>query len=198
MLAETHDLSNQNVIPIRREVRSNIMTNKKRGFAAMYRSLLDEDWTKDAYLLAAWTRLVLRASASEQVVTYNGQDWTIGRGQLVTIPSRFANELRDRNGKPLSRQTVIRMLDWFEANNMIVRAGYDKGTIITICNYDPYQSLTRLVQPEHLPEQVTEHLPEHLKASNGAFSLGDTEHLPEQVTEHLPVPEEQPCKTTLS
>ena len=37
-------------------------------------------------------------------------DWELERGQLVLIPARFANELRDRRGTPLSRQTVIRML----------------------------------------------------------------------------------------
>ena len=173
-----------------------VMENKKRGFAALYRSLLDDDWTKDAYLLAAWTRLVLRASASEQTVNYNGQDWRLARGQLVIIPGRFANELRDRNGKPLSRQAVVRMLDWFESRNMIVRAGYDKGTVITICNYDPYQSLVSPVLSGQPTEQQSEHIPEHRNASNGAALGGDSEQPPEQPTEHQTVPEEQPCKTT--
>ena len=174
----------------------NVMGNKKRGFAALYRSLLDEDWTKDAYLLAAWTRLVLRASASEQTVNYNGQHWNIARGQLVIIPGRFANELRDRNGKPLSRQAVVRMLDWFESHNMIIRAGYDKGTVITICNYDPYQSLVTPVLSGQAPAQQAEHQPEHHEASDGKGFNGDAVQQSGYAGEHQSVPEEQPCKTT--
>jgi hypothetical protein len=179
-----------------RDDRSGVMRNKKRGFAAFYRSLLDDDWTKDAYLLAAWTRLVLRASSSEQTVNYNGQDWSLARGQLVIIPSRFANEMRDRQGKPMSRQAVVRMLEWFEQNGMIVRAGYDKGTVITICNYDPYQSLVNPTSCGQPTVQQPEHLGEHLKPNDSKALVGDAVHHAEQPTEHLPVPEEQPCKTT--
>lgn len=179
-----------------RNDRSGVMRNKKRGFAAFYRSLLDDDWTKDAYLLAAWTRLVLRASASEQTVNYNGQDWSLARGQLVIIPSRFANEMCDRQGKPMSRQAVVRMLEWFEQNGMIVRAGYDKGTVITICNYDPYQSLVNAISSGQPTGQLPEHKGEHLKPNGDkAFSEGG-EHHAGQPTEQLPIPEEQPCKTT--
>lgn len=177
--------------------KGDVMRNKKRGFAAMYRSLLDNDWTKDVYLLATWTRLVLCASSSERTVNYNGQDWELGRGQLVMIPGRLASELRDRNGKPMSRQAVIRILDWFESNGMIVRAGYDKGTVITICNYDQYQSLMTPVLPGHLPEHQPEHQPGHREASHGAALQGDAGHLPGHPPGHLPVPEEQPCITTM-
>lgn len=179
-----------------RDDRSGVMRNKKRGFAAFYRSLLDDDWTKDAYLLAAWTRLVLRASSSEQTVNYNGQDWSLARGQLVIIPSRFANEMCDRQGKPMSRQAVVRMLEWFEQNGMIVRAGYDKGTVITICNYDPYQSLVNAISSGQPTVQQPEHQGEHLKPNDDkAFSEGGGHHAG-QPTEQLSVPEEQPCKTT--
>ena len=170
----------------------NVMGNKKRGFAALYRSLLDEDWTKDAYLLAAWTRLVLRASASERAVSYNGHDWCIARGQLVIIPARFANELRDRNGKPLSRDAAIRLLKWFEAKGMIVVAGYDKGTVITICNYDQYQSLVSPILPAQAPAQA----PAHHETNDSKALRGDAAHLPAYAPTHLPAPEEQPCKTT--
>lgn len=173
-----------------------VMENKRRGFAALYRSLLDDDWTKDAYLLAAWTRLVLRASASEQTVNYNGQDWNIARGQLVIIPGRFANELRDRNGKPLSRDAVVRMLKWFESKNMIVTAGYDKGSIITICNYDPYQSLVSPVLPAQSPAQQGAQPAAHHEPSNDAALHDDTAQPAAYAPEHLPTPEEQPCKTT--
>lgn len=179
-----------------RDDRSGVMRNKKRGFAAFYRSLLDDDWTKDAYLLAAWARLVLRASSSEQTVNYNGQDWSLARGQLVIIPSRFANEMCDRQGKPMSRQAVVRMLEWFEQNGMIVRAGYDKGTVITICNYDPYQSLVNAISSGQPTVQQPEHQGEHLKP-NGDKDLSEGgEHHAGQPTEQLPIPEEQPCKTT--
>ncbi len=176
--------------------RGSVMENKRRGFAALYRSLLDDDWTKDAYLLAAWTRLVLRASASEQTVNYNGQDWNLARGQLVIIPGRFANELRDRNGKPLSRDAVVRLLKWFESKNMIVTAGYDKGTVITICNYDPYQSLVTPVLSAQAPAQPTAQDAAHHEASSGAALQCGAAQPPAHAPEHLTTPEEQPCKTT--
>ena len=176
--------------------RGSVMENKRRGFAALYRSLLDDDWTKDAYLLAAWTRLVLRASASEQTVNYNGQDWNLARGQLVIIPGRFANELRDRNGKPLSRDSVNRLLKWFESKGMLVIAGYDKGTVITICNYDPYQSLVTPILPAHAPTQPPAQPPAHHEPSNGAALEAGAAQVPAYATAQSPAPEEQPCKTT--
>lgn len=176
--------------------RGSVMENKKRGFAALYRSLLDDDWTKDAYLLAAWTRLVLRASASEQTVNYNGQNWNIARGQLVIIPGRFANELRDRNGRPMSRDAVVRMLKWFESQNMIVMSGYDKGTVITICNYDPYQSLVSPVLSAQATAQQPAQSPAHHKPSDDAGLIVGAAQPSAYAPEHQTAPEEQPCKTT--
>ncbi len=81
----------------------------------MYRSLLDADWTKDVYKLAAWTRLILRARSSNATISFNGELWQLELGQLVIIPSRFANELRDRKGNQVTRDSVIRLLKFFKA-----------------------------------------------------------------------------------
>jgi hypothetical protein len=177
-----------------REVRNNIVGNRKRGFAAMYRSLLDNDWTKDAFMLAAWTRLVLRASSSEQTVNYNSQDWSISRGQLVIIPGRFANELCDRKGNPLSRDAAIRILKFFESQGMISMAGYDKGTVISIANYDQYQTLVNPILPAQLTAHDTAQPSAHHKLNDTKGLQDDTAHPTAQPCAHPTAPEEQPCR----
>lgn len=176
--------------------RVNLMRNKDRGFTALYRSLLDDDWTRDAFLFSAWVRMLLRASSTERTVNYNNNDWSIGRGQLVIIPGRFASELCDRNGRPVSRDAVVRMLKFFESQNMIVTAGYDKGTVITICNYDAYQSLITPV----LPAQATAQHGAQDSAHHEAFCDKGLSDTPAQAaayaTAQQSTPEEQPCKTT--
>lgn len=179
-------------------VRSSVMQNQKKGFAVFTRSLLSAEWAKDAFMLSAWLRLVMKACHADCDLYFNGQNWELKRGQLVLVPARFADELCDRKGSALSRQAVVRILDWFESNGMIERAGYDKGTVITIINYDPYQSIERLIQPGQLPEQLPGQPTGHLNPSAGAGLQGGAGQPTGQLPEHLPGSEEQPLITTIN
>jgi len=174
--------------------RSCVMENKRRGFVASYRSTGDASWAEDVYLLASWQRMLWLAQSSRQRVEFNGQLWDLERGQLVLVPERFGRKLKDRQGRPMPRMAVRRMLDWFEQQGMITRAGTDKGTVITLVNYDAYQSLISLVRADQPSDQPTDQPSDHRKASADAGLSGIADRPTDHQSDQASVPEEQPCK----
>lgn len=177
-----------------RNNRSCVKVNKQGGFVASWRSMGDASWAEDVYLLAAFHRMLWMAQSSDQTVDYNGQNWSLKRGQLVIIPERFGRKLKDRQGRPMPRMAVRRLLEWFERDGMILCAGTDKGTVVTIVNYDAYQSLMTVNSRDHLTDQPTDHHPDHLKATPRMGLSWYADQPTDHLTDHATVPEEQPCK----
>lgn len=174
-------------------VRSNRMENQKTGFIPLYRSVLKKSWSKDVFLRTLWDNLLMSAARQPYTANYKGRQWLLQTGQLVTTSADLGLNLCDRDGKPSSRHAVDRMLDVFEREGMISRAGEKrKGSVITITNYAEYAQ-----KMDDLPERFTANISalnaEHVEPSNGAVSQGDAahygEHLPERLTEN----HEQQC-----
>lgn len=171
--------------------RSNRMENQKTGYIPLYRSVLKQPWSKDVFLRTLWDNLLLSAARQPYTANFKGRQWPLQTGQLVTTSADLGLNLCDREGNPCSRHAVDRMLDVFEREGMITRAGEKrKGSVITITNYAEYaQKMDNL--PAHYPAQITELKPEHDEASNGAASEGDAAHSGEHNGERLPENHEQ-------
>lgn len=174
--------------------RSCVKVNKQGGFVASWRSMGDASWAEDVYLLAAFHRMLWLAQSSDQTVDYNGQRWPLRRGQLVVIPERFGRKLKDRQGRPMARMAVRRLLEWFEREGMILCAGTERGTVVTIVNYDAYQSLIAVSARDHQSDQPTDHQPDHLKPAPDVALSGHADQPTDQLPDHATVPEEQPCR----
>ena len=120
-------------------VRSIRMENQKMGHFALFRSLLSADWALDVGKLALWVRLIGQATHKPRTVSFNGVEWSLAAGQLVTKYDLLCRKLRDAEGKEKSPQQVRRMLDFFVSQDMLSYSGNRHGTVISITNYSDYQ-----------------------------------------------------------
>lgn len=175
----------------RTAVRSNRMENQKTGFIPLYRSVLKKPWAKDVFLRTLWENLLLGAARQPYTANFKGRQWPLQTGQLVTTSADLGLKLCDREGKPCSRHAVDRMLDVFEREGMISRAGEKrKGTVITITNYVRYaQKMDD--SPAQFPAHYGEHYAAHSEASIGAGCGVDAAHLSAHKAAQFPANHEQ-------
>ena len=99
-------------------------------FVKIYRKLLRWRWADNPNMLALWVRILLEASYAEK-------DWhniTVKKGQLVTSVAKLSAE------SGLSNKQVRTCLEHLKETGEIILKGANKYSIITICNYDDYQS----------------------------------------------------------
>lgn len=178
-------------------VRSNRMENQKTGFIPLYRSVLKKPWAKDVYLRTLWENLLFAAAHQPYTAQFKGRQWELQTGQLVTTSADLGLNLCDRNGKPVSRDAIDRMLDVFEREGMISRVGERrKGTVITITNYGDYaQKIDSL--PAQFPAQFPAHNSAHSEASAGAGLSGDAAQLAAHNAAQLSAHHEQQLLTTI-
>ena len=115
------------------------MSNFKKGFIALSRSVRNADWAKCAIKRTLWENLLIDASYKSRTVNFKGTDWNLSRGQLVTTREILANQI-EIGGKPVNSTIIRRALEFFENQGMISKIGNRLGTVITIINYDAYQS----------------------------------------------------------
>lgn len=115
------------------------MSNFKKGYIALSRSVRHADWAKCAIKRTLWENLLIDASYKSRTVNFKGTDWNLSRGQLVTTREILANQI-EIGGKPVKSTIIRRALEFFENQGMISKSGNRLGTVITIINYDAYQS----------------------------------------------------------
>lgn len=104
------------------------------GFVAMSRDALDHPLLKDGEHFRAWFWLVATACWKPTRYDVNGKIVTLERGQLSTSLRQLASAWG------WSKSSVYRFLGRLKTETMI---GTDSGTgrlVITICNYDKYQT----------------------------------------------------------
>lgn len=114
------------------------MSNFKKGYIALSRSVRHADWAKCAIKRTLWENLLIDASYKSRTVNFKGTDWNLSRGQLVTTREILANQI-EIGGKPVKSTIIRRALEFFENQGMISKSGNRLGTVITIINYDAYQ-----------------------------------------------------------
>lgn len=115
------------------------MDNFKKGYIALSRSVRRAEWAKCAIKRTLWENLLLDASYKSRSVNFKGVNWELTRGQLVTTREILASQI-EIGGKPVNSTIIRRALEFFEKQGMISRVGNRLGTVITIMNYDAYQS----------------------------------------------------------
>ena len=101
------------------------------GWIKIHRKIMDWEWYDNQAMVQIWVHLLLEAN-------YEPKKWhgiTIERGQLVTT----LDYLSSTTG--LSVQQTRTCLDRLASSQQITRKSTNKYTIITICNYDSYQSI---------------------------------------------------------
>lgn len=124
-------------------------------FVKLFRSLLDWRWYKNGNTMRLFIHLILKANISDGYF----ESTVIKRGQLVTSRKTLSTELN------LSEQAVRTALNHLKSTNEITIKGTPKFTIITIVNYDTYQSATNQSTNEQptINQQSTNEQPQYKK-----------------------------------
>ena len=105
------------------------------GYIKVYRQLLDNPIVcKDADHLAIWVYILLQATHTEYDAVFRGERITLQRGQLLTGRKSIASKLC------IDESKVKRILIEFENDQQIDRQRSNQNSLITVKNWDAYQS----------------------------------------------------------
>jgi len=137
------------------------------GYVRLYRSLLNGEWYTHAKTKSVFLHLILTAN-------YEPKKWrgiTVERGQRVYSSQKLADELH------VSRQTIRTAISHLLSTGEITNQTTSKYSVITIKNYDSYQSATNQspdIQPtsNQVPNQPT----------TNSLTNDSTNHQPSQNT----------------
>lgn len=95
-------------------------------------------WTHPAFNnlreAAIWNFLYQNAFWEDGERNFNGHTFSLKRGQIVVSVSFLAK------GFCMSEKGVRVVIQKLEKHGMLVKQGANRGTIITICNYDEFQT----------------------------------------------------------
>lgn len=120
------------------------------GYTLSYR----DKWTNPVFrnLLEAaiWSWMCDTAAWKDIKVRFSGKLIHLKRGQIATS-ERFISE-----GFGIGRQVVRTFLDNLQNDHMITREITQSSTIITICNYEKYQSKEEVDNPENNQDKTQE------------------------------------------
>ena len=106
-----------------------------QGFIKLHRNVIDWEWVGDAQVFKFFFLVCVLANYKEG--RFQGR--TIKRGQLVTSYRRLAELIS------MSQSTIERCIKCLTSTGEIEVESFSKYTIITICKYDVYQSVSTSV-----------------------------------------------------
>lgn len=119
------------------------------GWIKLHRKILENPIVcKDADHLAVWVYLLLHATHVERQVLFNGQKITLRPGQLITGRKKIADELS------VDASKVKRIIDKFKSDQQIDQQGTNKGSLITVLNWEDYQK-----SDQQIDQQMTSKCP---------------------------------------
>lgn len=104
------------------------------GFITLHRKIKDSVIWSDSQAVHLWVHLLLKANHKDNQFLQNGKLVSVKRGQTVTGRRR----LSDETGIPESK--IQRLLKLFEQLQMIEQQTNSKNRLISITNYNSYQS----------------------------------------------------------
>lgn len=109
------------------------------GWISLHRKILSNPIVcKDPSFYAIWSYLILEASHTDQLKIFNNEKITLKRGQLITGRKTISEQFGGKN--KLSESKVQRVLETLEIEQMIEQQTSNKNRLITVLNYDYYQS----------------------------------------------------------
>ena len=101
-----------------------------KRWVKLYEDILEWEWSQDPYMMALWSRLLVMANYKDK----DHEGITIKRGQVYTS----LRKLSQASG--LSIRRLRTCLAKLEATQEVTQKATHRYTLITICNYDKYQS----------------------------------------------------------
>lgn len=108
---------------------------KDIGYIKVHRKILDNPVVcKDCETLSIWLYLLLNATHQEIPAIFKGQKITLKKGQLLTGVISISKKLM------INKDKVQRTLKCFELDKQIEQQTSNKNRLITILNWNKYQS----------------------------------------------------------
>ena len=108
-----------------------------KGWIALHRSIRDHWLYQEKRVFSkyeAWLDILMDANHQRNKIVFDGQLFEVERGQRVTSIRQLCERWSWSNSK------VNRFLKMLEDDGMIIKKSDSKKTVITIANYDVYQS----------------------------------------------------------
>lgn len=104
------------------------------GWVKLHRSVLEKDISQNNILWALWTRLLVMATWRETQIIWNGSQRVIPPGSVSTGTKELGNLIG------CSDRTVSKWLKYLNDSARIFLETCGRGTLVTICNWEVYQS----------------------------------------------------------
>lgn len=124
---------------------------EKNGWVKFYRCIMESTLWKNEKYLKVFLWCLAKANHKDRKIIFNGSDLLIKRGSFVTGYKEALHELR-----PCTHQTYRSAIDYLISTNRINKQATNKFTMITVCNYDIYQSEKN---EDNQPNQQTSNKP---------------------------------------
>ena len=107
-----------------------------KGYIKLYRDIQDHWlWQNERFdRKSAWIDLLLMANHKDRKMLFDGELVTIKRGQILTSIRKLSARWH------WSMSTVIKFLNILEQDTMITRDSNTKRTVLTLVNYEVWQS----------------------------------------------------------
>lgn len=128
------------------------------GWIKLYRKITEWEWYTDSNIFRVFLHLLLNAN-------HKPKRWRgiiIGRGQLITSRKLLSKQLK------ISEQSIRTSLIRLKSTNEIIIKTTNKFSLITICNYDSYQSFDFSInqQPTSQPLKINQQNPINQPTTN--------------------------------
>lgn len=105
------------------------------GWIKIHRKILENPVVcKDSETFSIWLFLLLSATHQEIPAVFKGEKITLKKGQLITGILSISKKLK------INKDKVQRTLKCFETDKQIVQETSNKNRLITILNWEQYQS----------------------------------------------------------
>ncbi len=105
-----------------------------QGWIKLHRQFLDNPISENIYYGYLWIILLLNANYKPTSFVWNNKKITLQPGQLITSREKLAKIIK------ISETTIERILKYFENEQQIEQQKTNKFRIITIKNWEKYQS----------------------------------------------------------
>lgn len=131
------------------------------GWVKFHRQLVDKGYYKDSEYVHLWIHILMKANHADSEFLWNGTIIKVGRGQLITGRDVLSAETGIKSSK------IQRVLKVFENEQQIEQQTTNKFRLITILNYEKYQSTEQQNKPPlNSQRTATEHKQEEQELKN--------------------------------
>lgn len=115
------------------------------GWIKIHRNVLDQDVSTNICIFGLWNVLLVMASWQRSEIIWDGKKRTLPPGSVIIGNAELAKRLN------CSKQTILKWLKYLNDNGRIVIEASTRGTLVTICHWENFQSDDALDEGEKEP-----------------------------------------------